>query len=164
VLIASFSGFGPISDVGLPQRNPLDAGLCRIKVFALAAKMPLPEVVGMQRRDFIVLLGGTAAAWPLAAPAQQSAKANRLALVNPSTKVADMGTDPNNLVFFEELKRLGYAKGTNLIVDLYSGEGRTDHYDDVVSEVVSTQPDLIATSGTPLTSRFKKKLRAQFRL
>jgi len=110
----------------------------------------------MRRREFITLLAGTAAAWPLAARAQQSAKTKRLALVNPSTKVANMGTDPTNLIFFEELKRLGYANGTNLIIDLFSGEGRTDHYDDLVSEVVSTQPDLIVTSGTPLTSRFKK--------
>jgi putative ABC transport system substrate-binding protein len=110
----------------------------------------------MRRREFITLLAGTAAAWTLAARAQQSAKTKRLALVHPSTKVADMGTDPFNLIFFEELKRLGYAKGTNLIIDLYSGEGRTDHYDDLVSEVVSSQPDLIVTAGTPLTSRFKK--------
>jgi putative ABC transport system substrate-binding protein len=110
----------------------------------------------MRRREFITLLAGTAAAWPLAARAQQSAKTKRLALVNPSTKVANMGTDPTNLIFFEELKRLGYANGTNLIIDLFSGKGRTDHYDDLVSEVVSTQPDLIVTFGTPLTSRFKK--------
>src|SRR5437773_2067185 len=136
-------------DIGPPAAAILS--LCPfnspIKLLILAARCRLLEGAEMDRRDFIVLLGGAAAVWPIAARAQQSAKTKRLALVHPSTKVADIRADPSTLVFFEELKRLGYVEGTNLIIYLYSGEGRTDHYDDVVSEVVSTQPDLIVTNG-----------------
>src|SRR6476660_7835276 len=109
----------------------------------------------MQRRDFITLLGGTAATWPLAARAQQPANTKRIAMVSPSTKAADMRTDPNFFVFADELKRLGYIEGTNLIIDRYSAEGQTSRYGDIAREVVSTNPDLISTTGTPLTLRFK---------
>jgi putative ABC transport system substrate-binding protein len=108
----------------------------------------------MRRRDFFLAAAMLAPAMRHAM-AQQSAKTKRIAVVNPSTKVADFGADPNFLVFLEELKRLGYVEGTNLIVDRYSGEGRTDRYDDLVREVVSTHPDLIWCSGSPLTRRFK---------
>jgi putative tryptophan/tyrosine transport system substrate-binding protein len=69
-------------------------------------------------------------------------------------KAADRA-DPNSVVFLEELRRLGYVEGTNLIIDLNSAEGRTDRYDDLVREVVSTHPDLIWCSGTSLARRFK---------
>jgi putative tryptophan/tyrosine transport system substrate-binding protein len=108
----------------------------------------------MKRRAFIGLIGA-AASWPLTARAQHPAKIKRIAIANPSVKFADLETDPSTLVFFEELKRLGYAKGTNLIIDLYSAEGHTDRYGDLAREVVSTNPDLIVTAGTPLTLRFK---------
>jgi ABC-type uncharacterized transport system substrate-binding protein len=59
------------------------------------------------------------------------------------------------VTFIEELKRLGYVEGKNLIIDRYSAEGRTDRYDDLAREVVSTNPDLISCSGSPMARSFK---------
>src|SRR5882724_5518336 len=89
----------------------------------LCGKLSAPESRKMHRRDFIALLGG-AAAWPLAARAQQPANMRRIAFPSPAVKVADIGSDPNFSTFFEELKRLGYVEGTNLIIDRYSAEGK----------------------------------------
>ena len=105
----------------------------------------------MKRRAFIGLVGG-AAAWQVVAQAQQPAKMKRIAIVI-ANKVA-VG-DPLGLAFSEELKRLGYVEGKNLVVDRYSAEGQADRYADLAREVVSTNPDLISTIGTPLTLRFK---------
>ena len=82
----------------------------------------------MKRREFIAALGG-AAAWPMAARAQQSSRMKRIAIVSPATKIGDMGVNGSRFyrVFFEELSRLGYVEGRNLVVERYSGEGRTEH-------------------------------------
>jgi putative tryptophan/tyrosine transport system substrate-binding protein len=112
----------------------------------------------MRRREFITLVG-SAATWPLVARAQQSAKMKRIAMVSPSTKVADMsiGGDLMYGGLLSELKLLGYAEGDNLIVERYSGGGRSEGYSDLAREVVGTNPDLIFAQGTPLTLRFKNQ-------
>src|SRR6266852_1065865 len=111
----------------------------------------------MQRREFITLFGGTAATWPLAARAQQPAKMKRIAIVSPATKIGDMGVNGSRAyrVFFEELSRLGYDEGRNLVVERYSGEGRTERYADLAREVVNTHPDLIFQQSTRLALNFK---------
>jgi putative ABC transport system substrate-binding protein len=111
----------------------------------------------MKRRDFIAGVGA-ATAWPLAVRAQQPAKMKRIAIVSPATNVADMNITGNRVyrAFIEELGRLGYVEGRNLIVERYSGEGRTERYDSLAREVVSTSPDLIFPTGTALTLNFKK--------
>jgi putative ABC transport system substrate-binding protein len=113
----------------------------------------------MKRRDFITLLGGTAAAWPLAARAQQPKKMKRIAMVSPSTKVADMRIGGELMYggLLSELKLLGYAEGENLIVERYSGGGRQEGYSDLAREVVGTNPDLIFAQGSPLTRSFKNQ-------
>ena len=115
----------------------------------------------MERRDFILGLGG-AALYSNAARGQQnspiaqhSTTKKRIAQVVPSTKVEDMQADPNTRLLIDELKRLGYVEGENLIVERYSGEGRLERYESLAHEVVDTKPDLILTAGTPLTLRFK---------
>ena len=99
----------------------------------------------MKRREFIGLIGGAAAAWPLAARAQQPSKMKRIAMVHPADKVGNMTISgrPAFRVFFEEMNRLGYVEGQNLVVERYSGEGQTDRYTQLAQDVVSTHPDLI---------------------
>jgi putative ABC transport system substrate-binding protein len=111
----------------------------------------------MRRREFITLLGGAATTWPLAARAQQSSRMKRIAIVSPATKIGDMGVNGHRIyrMFFEELSRLGYVEGQNLVVERYSGEGRTEHYADLAREVVNTHPDLIFQITTRLALNFK---------
>ena len=58
-------------------------------------------------------------------------------------------------MLFEELSRLGYVEGQNLVVERYSGEGRTEHYVDLARDVVNTHPDLIFSQSTRLALNFK---------
>jgi putative tryptophan/tyrosine transport system substrate-binding protein len=112
----------------------------------------------MRRREFITLLGGAAAAWPLAARAQQAAKTHRIAIVHPSVPISEMnetGDHPYYPALFKELRRLGYVEGKNLVVARYSGEGREDRYPELCRDVVVTKPDVIVTSASRLVLSFK---------
>jgi putative ABC transport system substrate-binding protein len=113
----------------------------------------------MRRREFIGSLIGTAVAWPLAASAQQPAKVYRLAIVSPAAPVERMNEGasgwPTYKALFGELRRLGYIEGQNLIVERYSGGGRTAHYAELASEVVRQQPDLIYTTATRIAALIK---------
>jgi putative ABC transport system substrate-binding protein len=115
----------------------------------------------MQRRAFITLLGGAAAAWPLVARAQQPAKMKRVAMIHPATKAEDLriGGDPHYTIIFEEMKRLGYVEGVNLIVDRYSAEGRFDRFPEIARVVVATRPDVICALPTPLILALKSETR-----
>ena len=111
----------------------------------------------MQRREFIGLIGA-AAAWPVAARAQQSARVYRIAFVHPSTPASEFSEDggiPFYRVFFEELRRLGYVEGRNLAVARYSGGGRTEHYAELAREVVRAKPDVILTASSRMVLNFK---------
>jgi putative tryptophan/tyrosine transport system substrate-binding protein len=101
----------------------------------------------MRRREFIAGTVATAvfASATRHALAQQSAKMKRVAILHPATKPDDMriGGDPNFSIIFEEMKRLGYVEGVNLIVDRYSAEGRFDRFPEIARDVVVTRPDVI---------------------
>lgn len=105
----------------------------------------------MKRRDFLFVAAMLAPAIRHAM-AQQPALKKRMAIVSTTTILR---TDPNAIFYMNELKRLGYVEGENLIVDRYTAEGRADRYEALAREVVETHPDIIATSGTPLTLKFK---------
>ncbi|MCP3475105.1 ABC transporter substrate-binding protein [Bradyrhizobium sp. CCGUVB1N3] len=98
----------------------------------------------MRRRDFIAAVG-VAGLRSFAARGQQPTKMKRVAMVHDTMKAANMrmGGDANYQIIFEELKRLGYVEGQNLIVDRYSAVGRLDSFRDVARDVVSTQPDVV---------------------
>ncbi|HEV2549201.1 MAG TPA: ABC transporter substrate-binding protein [Stellaceae bacterium] len=111
----------------------------------------------MRRREFLWLLGcGVAAGWPRWLSAQQASKIYRVAIVSPSTPVSEI-TETNVVygAFFGELRRLGYVEGQNLAVDRYSGEGRLEHYREVVSAVIRSNPDAVFAFATELALEFK---------
>src|SRR6476660_2712982 len=111
----------------------------------------------MQRREFITLVGGVAATWPLAARAQQPAKMKQIAFVSPARKASEMSLSgpPRYRAFFEELGRLGYVEGQTVGVERYSGEGRPERYAELARDVVNTHPDLILAVGARLSLDFK---------
>jgi putative ABC transport system substrate-binding protein len=99
----------------------------------------------MRRRDFI---GGLMFAVAMGrAQAQQTGKVYRIAFAHPTAPVTDLTqTSRGSLVtpiILEELTRLGYVEGRNLLIERYSGEGRAAHYPDLARQIVSRNPDLI---------------------
>jgi putative ABC transport system substrate-binding protein len=109
----------------------------------------------MRRREFITLVGSAVAAWPLTA----FGKAQRIAIVSssfPVSKTTETSGDPLFQAFFHELRRLGYIEGQGLVIERYSGEGRSSHYADLARDVVSRNPDVVISIGTnELTLDFK---------
>ena len=71
--------------------------------------------------------------------------------------VSDMRADkePIYRTFFEELNRLGFIEGQNLVVERYSAEGRRERHMELARDVVGTHPDVILVFGSPLTLAFK---------
>jgi putative ABC transport system substrate-binding protein len=107
----------------------------------------------MQRRDFIIVLGGTAATWPFGARAQRPPTQNRIAIFHPAiptARITETGGGSAWRAFFAELRRLGYVEGENLIVERYSAEGHHERYADLAREIVTRNPDLIVTGTNPV--------------
>ena len=99
----------------------------------------------MRRREFIAGLMFTAVTGR--ARAQQTGKVYRIAFANPVVPVADINQASKGSLaipaIFEELTRLGYVEGRNLLIERYSGEGRAANYPDLARQIVSRNPDLI---------------------
>lgn len=110
----------------------------------------------MQRRDFLGVLGG-AVSLPLAARAQQPAKMRRLAMVHPSDPVGSFvpSYSRSYRAFFDELSRLGFVEGKNLIVERYSADGQPDRYTQLANDVVDTHPDVIFSMSGSVGLAFK---------
>jgi putative tryptophan/tyrosine transport system substrate-binding protein len=105
------------------------------------------ELLGadMRRRQFMKLLGGLAAAWPLVARSQQPAKMKRIAMVASSLRAVDLVASyrPFLRAFFEELSRAGFVEGRSLVVERYSALGQFDRVAQVARDIVDTRPDAI---------------------
>ena len=103
----------------------------------------------MRRREFISLLGGVAAGWPLPAIAQQpSGKVWRVAWLSPT--FADTPVDKEIIeTFRSEMRKLGYVDGKNLVVDSRFGEGHIDRLPFLTSELIALGPDVIVAIATP---------------
>src|SRR5262245_57189297 len=100
---------------------------------------------GMRRREFITLLGG-AAAWPLAARAQQLVKLRTIGFSGQSTRAAE-----SELVaaFTQRLRELGWIEGRTITIEYRWSEGRAERFVQIAAEFVRLKVDVIVTSGTP---------------
>ena len=100
---------------------------------------------GMRRREFITLLGG-AAAWPLAARAQQGERMRRIGVLD--TLAADDPEAPVRFgAFMQGMQTLGWAVGRNLRIDARWAAADPDRIRSHVAELVGLAPDVILTSG-----------------
>ena len=99
----------------------------------------------MRRREFIKVLGSAAAAWPLAAHAQQ-ASVRRIGFIGNSS--ADLEA---NLVgpFRDGLRSLGYEEGRNAHIEYRWAEGDYDRFPKIVQELLIAKVEVIVTAGTP---------------
>jgi len=103
-------------------------------------------VTGMRRREFITLLGGVAAAWPLAASAQQPKKIPRLCFLtfDPGT-LASTRFKP----FFQALRDLGYVDGQTITIDYLSADGQGERFPVLAAECLRLKADIIVVTTTP---------------
>jgi putative ABC transport system substrate-binding protein len=98
----------------------------------------------MRRRKFITLLGGAAAAWPLAAWAQQSRKLPTIGFFSPNTRsVAGSWTT----AFVQRLRDLGWSEKQTVAIVYRYGEGGTERTAEFVAEFVRLKVDVIVTHG-----------------
>src|SRR5499433_1674062 len=98
----------------------------------------------MRRREFITLLAG-AAAWPLAARAQQRGKLPTIGFLGSTT--ASIGSQWV-VVFVQRLRELGWIEGHTVAIEYRWAEGRKERADELAAEFVQLKVDLIMTYGT----------------
>jgi putative ABC transport system substrate-binding protein len=105
------------------------------------------------RRKFITLIGGAAAAWPLAARAQQSEKVPVIGLLGTSTpSIARHWT----AAFVVQLRQLGWIENRTVTIDYRWAEGRPERVTEIAAEFVQLKVDVIVTSSTPAVAAAKQ--------
>jgi ABC-type uncharacterized transport system substrate-binding protein len=110
------------------------------------AVLGLGEV--MRRRDFIKVIGGTAAAWPLTVRAQQVDRVRRIGVLTSGCAADDPDAQDNIAAFGQVLQQLGWTDGRNVRIDYRWGAGNADNIRKYAAEFAARTPDVIFTSGT----------------
>jgi putative ABC transport system substrate-binding protein len=110
----------------------------------------------MRRREFITLLGGAAAAWPLAARAQQPEKIARIGFLGATSAP---GWASRLEAFRSGLRDLGYVEGKNIVIEFRWAEQQYNRLPDLAAELVRLNVDVLVTYGTPGTLVAKRATR-----
>ena len=113
----------------------------------------------MRRREFITNLSGAAAAWPLAARAQQP---DRMRLIGVLMGYAENAPSGAAFVgaFREELQKLGWTEGRNIRIDTrWTTPADAEARQQFATELVALQPDLILSHATPTTAALLQQTR-----
>jgi putative ABC transport system substrate-binding protein len=107
----------------------------------------------MRRREFIAFVGGTAAAWPLAARAQKSDKVPIIGFLGATTPTV---WSPFVTAFLQRLRELGWIDGSTVAIEYRWAQGRDELYAEFAAEFVRLKVDVILTAGTDATIAVKK--------
>jgi putative tryptophan/tyrosine transport system substrate-binding protein len=112
----------------------------------------------MKRREFITLLAG-AAAWPLAARAQQPERMRRIGVLMNVTAENPLG-QALSAAFAQELQQLGWEVGVNVRFDIRWGAGDTERYRKYAAELVASAPDVILATANSIVGDLQRASRA----
>jgi putative ABC transport system substrate-binding protein len=108
----------------------------------------------MRRREFLGVLGGAAAAWPLAARAQQGERPRRIAVLQGGGGADDPDGQVRMAAFLQALQQLGWTDGRNVKIDYRWPTGDAEKARKYAAELIALAPDVILTVGaanmTPL--------------
>jgi putative ABC transport system substrate-binding protein len=108
----------------------------------------------MRRRDFITLLGGGAAAWPLAARAQHTAKLRTIGYMGANTPSTE---GQRAAAFVKRLQELGWIEGRTIAIEVRWAEGRNERFAEIAAEFVRLKVDVIVTAGTAAVVAAKRE-------
>src|SRR5262245_29935397 len=100
--------------------------------------------IHIRRREFIFTLG-SAAAWPLAARAQQSSTMRRIGFLGPLSERTQLQW---TTAFLKGLRDHGWSEGTTISIDYRWAEGRSDRFAELAAELVRREVNIIVTAGT----------------
>jgi putative tryptophan/tyrosine transport system substrate-binding protein len=110
------------------------------------------------RREFITLLGGAAAAWPLAASAQQAQQMRRIGVLMGWDE-SDPEAQSNLAAFVQELQQLGWMDGRNMRIDYRWSDGNVNRMQIFAKELAALTPDAILAHTTPVTGALQRETR-----
>jgi putative ABC transport system substrate-binding protein len=110
--------------------------------------LPLELGADMKRREFITLLGGAAAAWPLGSSAQQSSSIKRIGILMAYAETDSQAQGYFN-AFRDELQKLGWAENRNIRIDTRWAALDPEAMQRFAKELIALQPDLILSQITP---------------
>src|SRR5438552_3482285 len=106
----------------------------------------------LQRREFVTLVGG-AAAWPVAARAQQQlAKVPTVGFLSPNAPLAQSQW---TAAFVQRLRELGWIEGHTVAIEYRWAEGQIERLGAIAAELVRAKVDIIVTAGTPAIAAAK---------
>ena len=129
------------------SRSYFIKGINPTRTWASSGKVLLRLEQQMRRREFITLLGGAAAAWPLAARAQQppmTVKQARVGVLAVSPPTPAMSN-----AFREGMRERGYIEGQNLSIDVRWSQGTIEQISALAAEFVSANVQVIVAWATP---------------
>jgi putative ABC transport system substrate-binding protein len=104
------------------------------------------------RREFITLVGGVAATWPVAAHAQQTGKLPIIGFLGASPSIESKRV----AAFVQRLRELAWIDGRNLAIEYRWTEGRNERYAEAAAELIRLKVDVIVTVATPATLAAKQ--------
>src|SRR6516162_5146965 len=113
----------------------------------------------MNRRDFITLLGGAAAAWPMAARAQRPENMRRIGVLSLFAEKEQI-TQAEITALREELARLGWIEDRNLRIVLRFGNGDSDQVHAYAAELAGLSPEAIVTDSGDVTRVLQQQTRS----
>jgi putative tryptophan/tyrosine transport system substrate-binding protein len=110
------------------------------------------------RREFITLLGGAAAAWPLGGRAQQAERMKRIGVLM-NVAAGDPEGQTRLAAFQQGLQQLGWIDGRNLRTDTRWGAGDADRFRRYAVDLVALAPDVILAAGSPVVAALQQATR-----